>query len=128
MRSPSAAYSGAVARRLTLTLEHLGYVRRSGRTYSLTPKMLVLAGGYLQGRRFGKLIQPILETHTRALGETISLAVLEDDTAIYVAQAAIDPTRISFGFTVGSRLTLLHTAIGRAPKYVSSGWWAAPRP
>ncbi len=104
----------AVARRLVLTLDHLGYVRRTGKTFELTPKVLVLAGGYLQGRQFGKLIQPVLDHHARALGDTISLAVLEDDNAVYVAQGSADSTRVSFGFTLGSRLPLLHSAIGRA--------------
>lgn len=104
----------AVARRLTLTLEHLGYLRRDGRTFSLTPKVLVLAGGFLQGHRFGTMVQPVLEAHAQELGEAISLAMIDGEEAVYVAQAMAARNRVSFGFTLGSRLPLLQTAIGRA--------------
>lgn len=114
----------AAARRLTLTLEYLGYVRRQGRAFVLTPKILILAGGFLQSHQYGKLVQPILETRSRAIDAPISLAVIDEQSAVYVAQATVDPTRVSFGFTVGSRLPLLQSAIGRA---LVSGLDAASR-
>ncbi len=104
----------AVARRLTLTLEHLGYLRRDGRVFSLTPKVLVLAGGFLQGHQFGTVVQPVLEAHSQDLGEQFSLAMIDGQDAVYVAQAMSGRHRVSFGFTLGSRLPLLQTAIGRA--------------
>lgn len=104
----------AAARRLVLTLVDLGYLREDNRSYQLTPRVLGLAGAYLQARRFGSLVQPLLETCARSLGETVSLAMRDGGHAIYVAQASQDPTRISFGFTVGSRLPLTATAIGWA--------------
>ncbi len=122
----------AVARRLTLTLEHLGYLKRDSRVFSLTPKVLVLAGGFLQGHQFGTVVQPVLETHSRDLGESISLAMIDEQDAVYVAQAMSGRNRVSFGFTLGSRLPLLQTAIGRAllsiadPAFVENATTSAP--
>lgn len=122
----------AVARRLTLTLEHLGYLKRDGRTFSLTPKVLVLAGGFLQGHQFGTVVQPVLEAHSQELGESISLAMIDGLDAVYVAQAMSGRGRVSFGFTLGSRLPLLQTAVGRAllsisdPTFVDKAIMSAP--
>ena len=103
----------AVVRRLVLTLVHLGYVKKSGRNFSLTHRVLVLAGGFLRGNQFGIHIQPILNKYAAHLGSAISLAMLDGDIAVYVAQSTLTNSPISFGFTIGSRLPLLHTAIGR---------------
>ena len=107
-------YDRATVRRLVLTLVHLGYVRQSGRVFSLTPRVLVLAGGFLQGRGYGKNVQPTLSDHSRHLGEAISLAMLDGLEAVYVAHGDVEHRPISIGFTIGSRIPLLPTAIGRA--------------
>ena len=80
----------------------------------MTPKVMAIAGGFLQSRQYGTLVQPILETYAKDLGTSVSLAVMDNKSALYVAKANADPTRITFGFTVGSRLPLYCTAIGRA--------------
>ncbi|MFC3614129.1 IclR family transcriptional regulator [Lutimaribacter marinistellae] len=108
------ALDRAAARRLVLTLEHLGYVRRYGRVFALTPKVMVLAGGFLQSHQYGKRVQPVLDAASARIDTPLSLAVLEETEALYVAQARMEPSRVSFGFTVGSRLPLLPTAIGMA--------------
>ena len=107
-------YDRAAVRRLVLTLVHLGYVRQSGRVFSLTPHILILAGGFLQGRGFGKSIQPLIKSCSRELGEAISLAMIDGLEAVYVAHAGVEDYMVSFGFTIGSRVPLLQTAIGRA--------------
>ena len=104
----------ATARRLVLTLEHLGYVRQRGKTFTLTPKVLLLAGGFLQSRQFTRTVVPILNQHSADIGAAIYLAMLDDMDAVYLAHASLEPRAISFGFSVGSRLPVLHTAIGRA--------------
>lgn len=103
----------AVARRLVLTLVHMGYVAQSDRSFELTPRILVLAGGFLQGRRFGKRIQPLLAAYAGQTGLPLSLAMQDSDEAVYVAHAGeLDVPRI--GFTVGSRVPLDRTALGAA--------------
>lgn len=104
----------AVARRLVLTLVRLGYVRQRGRSYSLSPRILVLAGGFLQGRRFGLAVQPVLEGFATQLGQPLMLAMRDGFDAIYVAHAGSEGVMPRLGFTVGSRLPLLSTSLGRA--------------
>ncbi|MFP4273992.1 MAG: helix-turn-helix domain-containing protein [Paracoccaceae bacterium] len=104
----------AVVRRLVLTLVQLGYVQARGRSYALAPRILVLAGGFLQGRRFGMAIQPVMEGFAAQLGEPLSMAMRDGDEAIYVAHAGGEALAPRLGFTVGSRVPLLSTAIGRA--------------
>lgn len=104
----------AVARRLVLTLVRLGYVRQNGRSYSLSPRILVLAGGFLQGRRFGLAIQPVLEGFAAQCGQPLSMAMRDGEDAIFLAHTGGDGLAPRLGFTVGSRLPLLATAMGRA--------------
>ncbi|MBP0438701.1 IclR family transcriptional regulator domain-containing protein [Tianweitania sediminis] len=103
----------ATARRLVLTLVRLGYVRKDSRTFSLTPRILVLAGGFLRGNQFGKFIQPLLNNCASETGLAVSLSMVDDVDALLVAQSTLRSTQITYGFTVGSRLPLMHTAIGR---------------
>lgn len=103
-----------VARRLVLTLHHLGYLECRNRIYRLTPHILSLASGFLQGRDLGKHVTPILRTFSEQLKEAISFAMLDIDQAIYVAHSPGESTMITQGFTVGTRLPLQATAIGRA--------------
>lgn len=103
----------AVARRLVLTLVHLGYVAQQDRSFTLTPRILVLAGGFLQGRRFGKLIQPLLAAYASQAGLPLSLAMADGDEAVYVAHAG-DQDTPRIGFTIGSRVPMEGTALGKA--------------
>lgn len=102
-----------VVRRLVLTLDHYGYLESRNRVYRLTPHILSLASGFLQGRDLGKHVTPILRTFSDQLKEDISFAMLDIDQAIYVAHSPGDSTMITQGFTVGTRLPLQATAIGR---------------
>ncbi|GLQ05919.1 IclR family transcriptional regulator [Sneathiella chinensis] len=110
-----------VARRLVLTLEHLNYLECNNRVYRLTPRILRLAGGFLQGRDIGKHVSPILATYSEKLKGSVSFAMLDGNEAVYVAHSPGDPRMITLGFTVGSRLPLHATAIGRA-LVAFSGW------
>ena len=106
-------YDRATTRRLVLTLVHLGYVRQRDRAFSLTPRILVLAGGFLQGRQFGKTIQPVMRAFAQRIGETISMAMLDGMEAVYVAHSGSEAGMARIGFTIGSRVPLLSTGIGR---------------
>ena len=107
-------FDRAVTRRLVLTLERFGYVRRRRRGFRLTPKILLLAGGFLQSRQLIKNVAPVLNEFSRELGAPIYLAVRDGYDVIYLAHAALESRAISIGFTVGSRVPLLATSIGRA--------------
>ncbi|WP_162798439.1 IclR family transcriptional regulator domain-containing protein [Sulfitobacter sp. SK012] len=103
----------AAVRRLVITLVDLGYVEKADKYFSLTPKVLTLAGSYLRGNSVGATVQPTLNRHSQTLGREISVAAIADTSAVYIAQSIVAGSNVSFGFTVGSRLPLLHSAIGR---------------
>jgi IclR family pca regulon transcriptional regulator len=104
--------SRATVRRSLLTLSAMGYVAADGRRFSLTPKVLTLAGGYLRAMPLARLAQPVLDRISHQLGESCSLATLDGDQIIYVARAE---TRriISVDLAVGSRLPAYCTSMGR---------------
>jgi IclR family pca regulon transcriptional regulator len=104
----------AVARRLVLTLVRQGYVRQAGRSYTLAPRSLVLAGGILQGQRFGLTVQPVLEGFAAQARQPLMLALRDGHEAVYVAQAGGTGILPRLGFSLGTRLPLLSTSLGRA--------------
>ena len=104
--------SRATVRRSLLTLVAMGYVAADGRLFTLTPKVLTLAGSYLRAMPLARLAQPVLDRISHVLGESCSLATLDGDQIIYVARAE---TRriISVDLKVGSRLPAFCTSMGR---------------
>ncbi|WP_050927532.1 IclR family transcriptional regulator [Aestuariivita boseongensis] len=106
-------YDRATARRLCLTLEAEGYLIRTNRSFRLAPKIVALAGGYLASHHIGKFIQPVLNQLAETLAGDVALAVRDDTRAVYIARSAVSTARLSFGFSVGSTLPLLPTAMGR---------------
>lgn len=105
--------SRPVVRRLLLTLEHLGYVNRDGRWFSLTPRVLELGFSYLSSLTVAQLALPFMEELSHQIDESCSLAVLEDDDIVYVQRVAVRKVMtISIG--VGARLPAYCTSMGRA--------------
>ncbi len=107
-------YSRASARRCLLTLQELGYVRSDGRLFALTPRILSLGFGFLSSQGISTRIHPILKQASQELGEAVALAMPEDDAMVCVAHAPGAQRVLTIGLTVGSRMPLLTTAIGRA--------------
>lgn len=103
----------AAARRGALTLVSLGYLRQQGRLFVLTPKVLGLAGAYLQAHGVGRLVQPVLNHHAAGIGREITLAMRDGRSVLLIAQSTAHGGPISQGFTAGSRLPLTPTALGR---------------
>jgi IclR family pca regulon transcriptional regulator len=103
----------ATARRLVLTLSAEGFVRQTGTGFALTPRVLALAGGFLQAGGFGLRVQPLLDRYAERLGHAVTLGCLDRMRVLLVAQSTFAESPVSFGFTLGSGLPLLHTSLGR---------------
>lgn len=67
----------AVTRRLIRTLERLGYVSFDRGRYELTPRILRLTQGFIEGRNISQIIQPILRQTSHEVGESVSFAMLD---------------------------------------------------
>jgi IclR family pca regulon transcriptional regulator len=108
----STGLNRATARRFLLTLEQLGYIRLSGREFSLTPRVLELGFSYLSALSIPEIAQPHLEELSRAVGESSSVSVLDGAEVVYVARV---PARrlMSVSITVGTRLPAFATSMGR---------------
>jgi IclR family pca regulon transcriptional regulator len=78
----------AKARRFLLTLRALGFVKRAGRQFELTPRVLQLGYAYQASNQYRPVIQQHLEDITAELGESSSLAVLDGDDVVYIVRSA----------------------------------------
>ncbi|HYC09978.1 MAG TPA: IclR family transcriptional regulator C-terminal domain-containing protein [Steroidobacteraceae bacterium] len=107
-----AALSRAVVRRLLMTLEYLGYVRRQGRLFSLTPRILELGFSYLSSLTVAMLAQPIMEEVAHAIDESCSLAVLDDYDIVYVQRVPVRKV-MTITLGIGARLPAFCTSMGR---------------
>jgi IclR family pca regulon transcriptional regulator len=103
--------SRAAARRCLLTLSELGYLAHDGRRFHPTPRLLRLGRAYTDAASLPQLAQPYLAETRDRLGESISLAVLHGDEAMFVARA--EATRIvTTGVRVGVSLPAYLSATG----------------
>jgi IclR family pca regulon transcriptional regulator len=107
-----AGITRATARRILLTLEHLGYVRADGRLFSLTPRVLSLGFGYLSSLNLWEIAQPFMERLVEETHESCSAATLDLPDIVYVARV---PTRriMTIALGIGSRLPVHSTSMGR---------------
>ena len=102
----------ATARRILLTLQHLGYVRVDGRLFFLTPRVLSLGFGYLSSLNLWDIAQPFMEELVEQTHESCSAATLDLPDIVYVARV---PTRriMTIALGIGSRLPAHATSMGR---------------
>src|SRR6516165_5656570 len=107
-----AALSRAVARRLLLTLAHLGYVRHQGRQFSLTPRVLELGFSFLSSLTVAMLAQPVMEQVAHSIDESCSLAVLDAYDIVYVQRVAVRKV-MAITLGIGARLPAFCTSMGR---------------
>ncbi len=102
----------ATVRRVLLTLNELGYVRKSGRQFSLTPKVLDLGYSFLTSFPVLELAQAPMERLVEEVKESSSLAILDGSEIVYVAR--VPTTRImTISLALGSRLPVYPTSMGR---------------
>jgi len=102
----------AAVRRCLFTLQQLGYVDAELNNFSLRPKVLTLGYSYLSSTPLTVSSQPYLNAISRQLGESCSLAVLEDGEVLYVARSAASRV-MSVALNTGSRLPAYCTSLGR---------------
>lgn len=102
----------AVARRNLLTLRHLGYVGADGRDFYLRPRVLELGYSYLASLGLGEIALQAMEDLSHRVGESCSMAVLDDDDIVYVARVPVRRV-MSIALGVGARLPAFATSMGR---------------
>ncbi|MCW5300652.1 IclR family transcriptional regulator [Herbaspirillum lusitanum] len=103
----------AAVRRCLHTLRQLGYADADVNNFSLRPKILTLGYSYLSSTPLTVSSQPYLNNISRTLGESCSLAVLDDSEVLYVARSAASRV-MSVALNTGSRLPAYCTSLGRA--------------
>ncbi|WP_230414231.1 IclR family transcriptional regulator domain-containing protein [Collimonas silvisoli] len=108
----SAGLTRAGARRILLTLLHLGYVEMDGRLFRLTPKVLELGFAYLSSLPIWTQAQPVMEDLVQSLRQSCSAAVLDGDEIVYVLRVPAHKI-MSINLGVGSRLPAYSTSLGR---------------
>lgn len=102
----------AAARRCLLTLVELNYLELSGREFRPLPKLRRLGETASRRDQLVHIAQPLLERARDELGESVSLAVLEDDQSLFIARAEAEHI-VSTGVRVGANLPLYCSATGR---------------
>ncbi|MDQ2822197.1 MAG: helix-turn-helix domain-containing protein [Pseudomonadota bacterium] len=107
-----AGLTRAGARRILLTLLHLGYVDADGRLFRLTPKVLDLGYAYLSSLPLWSQAQPLLAGLSQTVRHSCSAAVLEGDDIVYVVRLSAQRT-MSINLGIGSRLPAYCTSMGR---------------
>jgi len=108
----AAGISPAAARRCLLTLTELGYLVQQNRYFRPTPRMMRLAEAYLDAATLPTLAQPIVDAGRDELGESVSVAVYDEGTSLFVARAEVHRL-VNTGVRLGARLPAYATATGR---------------
>lgn len=102
----------AAARRFLLTLVREGYVETNGKYFRLRPKVLELGFTALSSMDIWEIAQPVLNDLSEKLSESCFAAVLDGDSAVYVARAASRRV-MNVGINVGSRAPAHAVSTGR---------------
>jgi IclR family pca regulon transcriptional regulator len=104
--------SRASARRCLLTLTELGYLEFDGKYFRPQPRLLALSAAYSGTRSLPQIAQPFLKAARDELHESISLAVLDRDAALFVARSEAERL-VTTGISIGTRIDLYCSATGR---------------
>ncbi len=101
--------------RFVSTLAAQGYVRQDAENgrYALGPRVAWLASKFLERLEVRTIARPVLETLAQDTGETVHLAILDQDAVVYIdkidGQASV---RMASG--IGCRMPLHSTSLGKA--------------
>jgi IclR family transcriptional regulator, acetate operon repressor len=100
--------------RILQTLVQHGFARSDGQgSYVCGPRILSLAGRFLQRLDIAEQVRPILQDLQDATGWTVHFALLSGDEAVYVAKIE-DAKPYHLASRVGMSLRLHCTSIGKA--------------
>ncbi|WP_370324194.1 IclR family transcriptional regulator C-terminal domain-containing protein [Euzebya sp.] len=100
------------ARRILLTLEHLGYVRSADGRFTLTPRVLDLGLAFVQSLGLWEIARPHMESLVAQTRESTSIAQLDGSDIVYVARVAV-PKIITLRVAIGTRFPALQTSLGK---------------
>jgi len=95
------------------TLEYLNLVEKKGQTYYLGLGLLQLGQKVHTQKLIIEKIHPILETAAQGVNETVNLAMLQEDRALYLHKVE-SQRRVQFRAQLGDRLPLHCTALGKS--------------
>ena len=103
--------SRPTARRILLTLEHLGFAEANNGLFSLTARILSLGYAYLSSNNKWSIAHPFMRDFVHKTGESCSISILDGTDIIYVAR--VSTKRImSINLDVGSKLPAYATSMG----------------
>ncbi|MGV1753326.1 IclR family transcriptional regulator domain-containing protein [Agrobacterium sp. CG674] len=108
----AAGLDRATTRRCLLTLAELGYAAYDGKYFTVTPKVLRLGTGCLATMPLPRIVQPVLDKLSEAIGQSTSVSILDETEIVYVARAA-QRSVMSISLMPGSRLPAYCTSMGR---------------
>ncbi|HET6626585.1 MAG TPA: IclR family transcriptional regulator C-terminal domain-containing protein [Nocardioidaceae bacterium] len=100
------------ARRILRTLESLGYVRATGGSFTLTPRVLELGLTYVQSLGLWDVARPHMEDLVGKTHESSSIAQLDGSDIVYVARVAV-PKIIALAVHIGTRFPAGPTSLGK---------------
>lgn len=104
--------SRATARRLLLTLVREGYAEKTGRMFSLRPKVLQLGYSALSSVGILEVVQPVMNDLAQRTRESIFAAVLTGDEVTYLARSTPDRV-MAVSINIGNRLPAYGVSTGR---------------
>ncbi len=107
-----AGLARPTARRVLITLQHLGYVRGERGRFSLTPRVLELGTSYVESMGLWEVARPHMEWLVGQTRESTSIAQLDGSDIVYVARVAV-PKIITLSVTIGTRFPALQTSLGK---------------
>ncbi|MFZ9628301.1 MAG: IclR family transcriptional regulator domain-containing protein [Ilumatobacteraceae bacterium] len=99
------------ARRLLLTLEHLGYVRSTDGVFSLTTRVLELGTATIAAQSVWDVARPHLVELVRRTGESSSMSQLDGSDIIYTARVPVAKI-IALSVHIGTRFPAVATSMG----------------
>ncbi len=102
----------ATARRVLLTLHREGYSDYDGKFFTLTPRVLRLGVAAIASLPLPQIVQPWLDQLSEQIGQSCSVALLDETEIVYIARAA-QRRVMSIGLMPGSRLPACTTSMGR---------------
>lgn len=103
--------SRPTARRILLTLEHLGFAESSNSLFTLTARTLSLGYAYLSSNNRWSIAHTFMRDFVNRTGESCSISILDGTDIIYVAR--VSTKRImSINIDVGTRLPAYATSMG----------------